>query len=111
MAPRKSATSVNKGNSKILDHKNDLKNNIIEQLTMMREEIQPLLYDSVPPQRVEFVQRANFLYALIFKIKEEFKSASSVLDYIKTLEGKYPLAGQTIKEVKNMPYLQNKESG
>lgn len=83
-----------------------MKQALLDKLDAMREEIQPQLFDSVKPARDPFVQRANFLYALMFKIRQEYKNPQNVIEFIKELEDKYPLAKQTIDEVKNMLILQ-----
>ncbi|MCL9683519.1 hypothetical protein [Legionella maioricensis] len=83
------------------------KKNIINKLSMMREGIQPLLYDKVRPERNEYLQRANFLYALMLKIKDEYKSGDNPLDFVNSLEREYPLATKTINDVKNMPEMQS----
>ena len=68
------------------------KKDLINKLSMMRADIQPLLYDKDRPERNEYVQRANFLYALMFKIKEEYRPGANLLDFITSLEKEYPLA-------------------
>ncbi len=78
------------------------KQDILDKLVMIRENIQPLLYDKARPERAEYIQRANFLYALMFKIKEEYKSGDSLLDFVNSIEKEYPLAEKTINDVKNM---------
>ena len=98
--------------SKSVDSEDDqqmllLKEALIDKLTLMREDVQPLLFNTEPPQRDEYVQRANFLYALIFKIKQEYNPSTSLMDYINVLEYKYPLAFQTIKDVKRMDEVRN----
>lgn len=84
-----------------------LKEALINKLILMREGVQPLLFNAEHPQRDELVQRANFLYALIFKIKQEYNPSTSLMDYINVLEYKYPLASQTIKDVKRMDEVRN----
>lgn len=86
-----------------VNSKDQFKQEFIDKLDAMREKIQPLLYEAIFPDREEFIQRANFLYALIFKIRTDLDGLSTLMDCITSLELKYPLAKQTIKEVKNMP--------
>lgn len=88
-------------------HDTQFKQDILEKLSLMREQLQPLLFNAIRPERNELVQRANFLYALMFKIKEEYKSGDKLLDYIDLIEKEYPLAHKTIAEVKKMPETQN----
>lgn len=83
------------------------KKDFIEKLSLMRERVQPLLLDTARPERNEYVQRANFLYALMFKIKEKYKAGDNLLDFVKALEKDYPLAKTTISEVKDMAELHN----
>lgn len=83
-----------------------LQEKFINKLTLMQEDIQPLLFNTERPVREVFVQRLNFLYALIYKIKNDFHSAQSVLNYVNQLESRYPLATQTVNDVKRMPELQ-----
>lgn len=82
------------------------KDNIIEKLSIMRENIQPLLFETSGKTREEFVQRANFLYALMFKIKNEFKRGENIIDWVASLAKEYPLAVKTIKEVEQMDEVQ-----
>lgn len=84
------------------------KKDILNKLSMIREDIQSLLYDKARPERNEYVQRANFLYALIFKIKDEYKPGDNLLDFVSSIEKEYPLATKTITDVKNMPEMQKK---
>ncbi|BCA94999.1 hypothetical protein TUM19329_13600 [Legionella antarctica] len=79
---------------------------ILNKLSTMRQNIQRLLYDKAYPERAEYVQRANFIYALMFKIKEGYTSNDNLLAFINSIEKEYPLAGKTISDVKNMPEMQ-----
>lgn len=78
------------------------KEQIMERLDAMRESIQPQLFETERPERNPLVQRANFLYALMFKIKKEFKKPADVRYFIEQLEDQYPLAKETIDEVKRI---------
>lgn len=76
---------------------------VLQKLIEIRDqEIQPQLYDKERPERNPHIQRANFIYALIFKVKDDFRAPKDVLEFVLSLEGKYPLAVPTINEVKEM---------
>jgi hypothetical protein len=76
---------------------------VLRKLIEIRDqEIQPQLYDKERPERNPHIERANFIYALIFKVKNDFRSPKDVLEFVLSLEGKYPLAVPTIDEVKEM---------
>ena len=76
---------------------------VLRKLVDIRDkEIQPQLYDKDRPERNPHIQRANFIYALIFKVKDDFKAPNDVMKFILELEDKYPLAVPTINEVKEM---------
>lgn len=79
---------------------------ILTQLKVMRDDIQKQLYDTISPAREAYVQKANFIYALIYKVKDEFHSPKDIMMFIKELEEKYPLAAETITQVKNLPGLE-----
>lgn len=79
---------------------------VLNQLKIIRNDIQKQLYDSSSPAREAYVQKANFTYALIYKVKDEFQSPKDIMKFIHELEKKYPLAVDTINQVKNLPGMQ-----
>ncbi len=101
--------------AKPLQEELSLKDKVFKDLVLQKlidirdKEIQPELYDKNRPERNPFVQRANFIYALIFKIKDEFRKPGDVLNFVTDLEDQYPLAIATIAEVKQMLKLLPKQ--
>lgn len=87
----------------LLPEDKQFKEMVLRKLIEIRDqEIQPQLYDKERPERNPHIQRANFIYALIFKVKDDFRAPKDVLEFVLSLEGKYPLAVPTIDEVKEM---------
>lgn len=87
----------------LLPEDKQFKEMVLQKLIEIRDqEIQPQLYDKERPERNPHIQRANFIYALIFKVKDDFRAPKDVLEFVLSLEGKYPLAVPTIDEVKEM---------
>ncbi len=79
-----------------------IKDALLNRLSLMRKDLQPLLFDMPRPERDGIVQRINFLYALINKIKEEFLVVQDYGGLINQLEPQYPLAGETIREARGL---------
>ncbi|KTD30770.1 hypothetical protein Lmor_2877 [Legionella moravica] len=76
---------------------------VLRKLIDIRDkEVQPQLYDKDRPERNPHIQSANFIYALIFKVKDDLKAPGDVMNFVLNLEDQYPLAAPTITEVKKM---------
>jgi hypothetical protein len=90
-------------NKTILPQDKVFQEELLDQLKVMRDDIQKQLYDTVSPAREAYVQKANFTYALIYKIKDEFQTPKDIMKFIHELEKKYPLAVDTIDQVKSLP--------
>ncbi|WP_298625050.1 hypothetical protein [uncultured Legionella sp.] len=95
--------SVKLPNEELLPEDREFKDVVLQKLIDIRDkEIQPQLYNKERPEREPHIQRANFIYALIFKVREDFKAPKDVLEFVRSLEKQYPLAVPTVNEVKGM---------
>lgn len=99
----KSASDKLSKEEDLLPKDKEFKELVLHKLIDIRDkEIQPQLYDKDRPERNPHIQRANFIYALIFKVKDDFRTPKDVMEFVIELEDKYPLAGETVDEVKTM---------
>ncbi|KTD60760.1 hypothetical protein [Legionella shakespearei] len=96
----------NQVNTRILPQDKIVQEEVLNQLKLIRDDIQKQLYDTASPAREAYVQKANFTYALIYKVKDEFQSPKDIMKFIHELEKKYPLAIDTIDQVKHLPGMQ-----
>lgn len=76
------------------------KKNTLKALTDMREDIQSLLFDQPRPQRDSLVQRTHFINGLIVEIRDDLQHPDDVPKVIEQLAAKYPLAEESVTDVK-----------
>ncbi|HRD70943.1 MAG TPA: hypothetical protein PK657_12435 [Legionella sp.] len=99
-------SSKKNSSDEVMQPLDQFKRMILGKLWKMKEALHPHICDLPRPARQQIVAKDDFLYALMSEIKLNLKTPEDVLIYATHLESRYPLATETLNQIKNLPELQ-----